>query len=307
VRNSAPRRRFQGSAALFVVVAAGVALLVTRASADPCADGVAAYVPGTNGGFQADLLPEIVTGPPYGGGMYSGSTDVVSLGDGGSITLSFEDNMIIDGPGVDFTVFENPFVIQGTGQTFAEVGIVSASEDGVNFIPFPYNATTFAGLAGVHPVFSNPSNGISPCDPSVSGGDSFDLATIGLNFARYVRIDDAGAAIPDPGNRFPQGVGKSGFDLDAIVAVHSRDTCASCCDVDGDGQVRVNDVVLLLREVLGPSSGASLCGAPPCNGIFCADANQSGGLDIGDAVLCLRTVVEGNPLCAPGRCDFSCP
>jgi hypothetical protein len=69
-------------------------------------------------------------------------------------------------------------------------------------------------------VFSNPVNGIDPTDPSVAGGDSFDLADVGLDWAAYVRITDPGAAIPDPGNMIPPGT-NAGFDLDAIAAVHA--------------------------------------------------------------------------------------
>jgi hypothetical protein len=38
----------------------------------------------------------------------------------------------------------------------------------------------------------------------------------------YVRITDPGAAIPDPGNLIPQA-DNSGFDLDAIAALHACD------------------------------------------------------------------------------------
>jgi hypothetical protein len=283
---------------------AGAVLAAGEVRADPCADGVAAYAPGTNGGFQADLLPDIVLGPPFGGGQFQGSTDVASLGDGGSITLEFDDNVIVDGPGVDFRVFENPFVNTASGPVFVEVGVVSASSDGVHFVPFPYDATTFAGLAGVTPVYSTPANGIDPRSPD-AGGDGFDLAAIGLASARFVRIDDPGKSVADPGNAFPvPGVGKSGFDLDAIVAVHSDEVCARCCDVNGDGVTQINDAVLLLREVLGAHTGSASCGPAPCSTKTCGDANRSATLDIGDAVLCLRTVLEQTSRCTRGACDL---
>jgi len=283
---------------------AGAALAAREAAATPCADSVASYVAGSNGGFQSELLPGIAIGPPFGGGAFEGSLDVVSLGNDGSITLSFDDNRIVNGPGVDFRVFENPFLNEVSGQTFAEVGIVSASADGVNFVPFPYNASNFAGLAGVEPVFSTPSNGIDPRSPD-AGGDAFDLATIGLATARFVRIQDPGAAIADPGNAFPvPGPGKSGFDLDAVVAVNSQEICATCCDVNGDGVRQINDAVLLLREVLGVNTGSATCGPSPCSTETCGDANRSEALDIGDAVLCLRTVLEQVSRCTAGDCDL---
>lgn len=294
-------------ALLRLVLAAGIVpAVISPARADPCADGVTAFVAGQNGGLNSDLLPGIVTGPPYGAGQFSGSLDTVSLGNGGSITLSFEDNAIVDAPGVDFTVFENAFVQnQAVGAVFAEAGVVSASADGVQFIPFPYTTSPLGGLAGLSPVHSNPANGIDPRDPAVSGGDAFDLATIGLSEARFVRITDPGTSIPDPGNVLPvPGVGKSGFDLDAVVAVHSRETCATCCDLNGDGELRANDLVFLLREVLGPPSGRELCGPSPCRATHCGDANRSAELDPGDVVLCLKTILDGRRRCAAGACDL---
>jgi hypothetical protein len=278
------------------------------ARADPCADAVTGFSAGTNGGFQSDLLPNIVLGVPFGGGLTTGSTDVVSLGDGGSITLSFEDNVIVDQPGPDFTVFENAFQVPNVG-IFIETGIVSVSDDGVNFFTFPHNPMTFAGFAGVTPVLSNPDNGIDPRNPAVSGGDSFDLATVGLSQARFVRITDPGSSVSDPGNAFPTpGVGKSGFDLDAIVAVHSTDTCAQCCDADGNGTLAPNDVLLLLREVSQLPNSINLCGAAPCRGLYCGDSNRDRTLSAGDVLLCLRAVSGlSTPiaLCATGDCDFA--
>lgn len=310
---SRPVRRARGGAstsglALLVLVLFAGIVWPRRSCAEPCADAVTAFSPGQNGGFQSELLPDIVLGPPYGRGLASGSTDVVSLGDGGSVTLAFEDNVIVDGPGPDFTVFENVFVVMGAGP-FIEAGVVSASDDGVHFVTFPSDPTTFAGLAGVTPVFSNPDNGIDPRDPSVSGGDSFDLATVGLTRARFVRITDPAAAVPDPGNAFPvPGPGKSGFDLDAVVAVHSEDTCARCCDADGNGTVAPNDVLLLLRAVSELPNPINLCGPAPCRGVSCGDANDDRRLSAADVLLCLRAVsglATPIALCATGDCDFA--
>ena len=64
------------------------------------------FQPGHNG-FGDSRLPDIVLGPPMGGGEYSGGIDVLSLGVGGEITLGFGPRECIDGPGVDFIVFES--------------------------------------------------------------------------------------------------------------------------------------------------------------------------------------------------------
>jgi hypothetical protein len=174
------------------------------------------YGPGA--GFGQDELPCVVMGPPHGGGDLEGSLDVLSLGNGGSITLAFGAQTIVDGPGADFIVFENPFYPGGDASAvFAELATVSVSDDGVTWKSFPCTAldAPFGSCAGWHPVEANPDNGIDPTDPSVAGGDAFDLADVGLSTARFVRITD----------RVDQ-VGFAGaFDLDAVALVHA--TCKS--------------------------------------------------------------------------------
>ena len=177
---------------------------------DPFTDRVVSFSPGPNAGFGQNLMPQIVLGPPQGAGALMGSTDTVSLGNGGSIVLAFDDIGVVDGPGVDLIVFENPF------STYLEPGVVSVSEDGVTWRAFPCDpldvANSYPGCAGVHPVFSNSRNGISPIDPRVSGGDLYDLATIGVKRARYVKIVDTG-------HGFYFGT-TGGFDLDALAVVN---------------------------------------------------------------------------------------
>jgi hypothetical protein len=219
--------------------------LAARAAADPFADRVADLQVGAGGGGGD---PTRALGPPDGGGAFSGSHDTISLGLGGTITLEFTDNAIVDGPGPDFTVFENAFLLAGevTYPPFAEPATVSVSDDGVHFVAFtcalddpPY----YPGCAGVYPVFataSDPSSALVPSTtpiadlvgvpfatfvpPGGSGGDSFDLAGTGLAQARFVRIIASG-------QRFGLD-GLAGFDLDAVAAVHSLDLVG---DTDGDG------------------------------------------------------------------------
>jgi len=208
--------------------------LAGHAAADPFADTVVAYQIGTGGGSGQ---PALVLGPPRGGGAFQGSTDTLSLGLGGWIVLAFTDNLIVDGPGPDFTVFENAFLTRGlvTGGPFA--AFPCHADEG------PY----YTGCAGVYPVFANTgdANAPSPLVPTTtpiadlvgvpvdgfvpppgSGGDSFDLAAVGLSAVRFVRIDASGLRA---------GLaGLSGFDLDAVAAVHSLES-AGLPDTDGDG------------------------------------------------------------------------
>jgi hypothetical protein len=184
---------------------------------------VVAFEAGACAGFGQEEMPAIVEGPPVGGGYSQGSTDVLSLGTGGSIVVAFTPNAIVDGPGVDFIVFENPFDVAGNPDAlYAEPGEVSVSNDGVTWTTFPCTATTYpyGQCAGWHPVLSNPDNCLSPLDPSVAGGDPFDLHDIGVTSATYVRIVDKAneACSSDPS----QDLTTNGFDLDAIAIVNAQ-------------------------------------------------------------------------------------
>jgi hypothetical protein len=172
-------------------------------------DTVVSFMPGQGAGFGQDKLPCVVLGPPFGGGAAAGGLDVLSLGREGTIVLKFEDVDLVDRPGPDLLVFENAF------SGFVETGAVAVSEDGSTWTEWPCRDDQdagYPGCAGVHPVLSTPDNGIDPADPAVAGGDSFDLADVGVARARFVRIRDTGW------NGY-SGV-SGGFDLDAVVAIH---------------------------------------------------------------------------------------
>jgi hypothetical protein len=191
--------------------------------ADRFVTKVVSFTRGACSGYGLENMPKVVEGPPVGGGADQGSTDVVSLGNGGEIVLSFEPNAIVDGDGIDFIVFENPFFIAGNpNDIYAEPGEVSVSEDGVSWTSFPCTQTTqnppYGMCAGWHPVYSNPDNGISPIDPKTAGGDAFDLADIGVKRARYVRIVDKVIEPCPEGGEAPIA---NGFDLDAISIVNA--------------------------------------------------------------------------------------
>lgn len=222
--------------------------------ADPHADAASLAPLAGATRYNSEKMPNIALGPPSGGGFSAGSFDVVSLGAavagsgsapyGGEIVLEFADNVIIDGPGVDFTVFENAFFIGGDPQVrFMEPGVVSVSQDGVSWRRFPFDfspryddagqlnlfnpACYSRGFAGINPVFPN----ADPTNPAESGGDSFDLATVGLPWARFVKIQSTGDNWMIDGNgdavrhtNFTgaafRAAGNSGFDLDAVTAVN---------------------------------------------------------------------------------------
>jgi len=218
---------------------------------DPFADAVHALALGVQGGFGGSAA---VLGPPRGDGAFSGSLDVLSLGVGGAIELAFEDHVVFDGPGPDFIVFENPILeLVGleTGAPFSEPARVSVSADGVSWTAFPCElelaaAPLFPGCAGIYPVFASADDPATPHasvptlapvealigrsllefePPGGAGGDLFDLADVGLAYARFVRIEAAPFALP------PVGADNAGFDLDAVAAIHA----VPPDDADADG------------------------------------------------------------------------
>ncbi|WP_437839296.1 hypothetical protein [Sorangium sp. So ce1153] len=177
------------------------------------ASEVVTHLFGPGPSYGQDKFPEIAFGPPRGGGCCGGSTDVVSLGNGGTVTFGFSGNLIVDGPGPDFIVFENAFETSPT-TVFAELATVEVSQNGVDWIAFPCTATAapYGSCAGWHPVLANSkTNSIDSTDPEVAGGDAFDLADLDLRFARYVRITDR-----------PDLTGATGvFDLDAVAIANA--------------------------------------------------------------------------------------
>ena len=64
----------------------------------------------------------------------------------------------------------------------------------------------FAAYLGAHLLV--------PLDPQQSGGDAFDLADLGLERVRFVKIRDLETQ--------PPGGITSGFDLDAVGAIHAQ-------------------------------------------------------------------------------------
>lgn len=174
------------SLALLLTLATGVSAQTPSAYATK----VIRYEPGprASNGFTQ---PSRALGAPRGRGGTMQSVDVVSLGDGGRLTLGF-DQPITNGPGADFLVFENAFFEAISLRSFAEVVFVEVSSNGRDFARFPASYVgpasaigpfgtlppgTWGGLAGTTPIFANPDlfPDIDPRDPAHAGGDAFDL------------------------------------------------------------------------------------------------------------------------------------
>jgi hypothetical protein len=156
------------------------------------------------------------------------SFDIVSLGRGGEITLTFSSG-IGNGPGWDFAVFENSF-----SDTFLELGFVEVSSDGENFFRFPNDSQTRLPVGGFGAV--DPTDITGYASKYRQGwGTPFDLSELAgvsplLNVNRVMSVkiidivgdgsalDSSGDVIYDP---YPT-VGSAGVDLDAIGVIHEE-------------------------------------------------------------------------------------
>jgi len=180
----------------------------------PFATHVVDFTPGVNAGFGDAEFPEVVLGPPAGGGTANGALNVLSLGVGGEITLGFGDRLISNGDGPDFVVFENPFAIGGDRTNpFAELAQISVSNDGETWRSFDCDSSSdypWTDCAGWRLVDT-----FSGCSPAIyandTGGDLFDLATLGMEEARFIKIVDLSSS---------GGAPSAGFDLDAVGVFH---------------------------------------------------------------------------------------
>jgi hypothetical protein len=174
---------------------------------------------GVDATFQTPLK---ALGPAVGD-----SFDIVSLGNGGSITLGFA-NPIADGPGFDFAVFENSF-----SDTFLELGWVEVSSDGVNFARFSgisFTPSPVGSFGAVDPTNIDGFGGKyrqgfgTPFDLSMlTGAPGLDVNSI--SFVRILDIIGDGSQFDNYPVAFggPHPIydpnptsGSGGFDLDAI-------------------------------------------------------------------------------------------
>ncbi len=186
----------------------------------PYAQEVVSFEPGLGAGFGAADMPNAVLGPPNGKGVTSASLEVVSLGVGGEIILGFGGRVIVDGPGDDLIVFENPFWASSNPEAvWAELGEVSVSADGETWHTWECDTeevgvATWPGCAGWSPTLKYDACELLALDPEITGGDAFDLEDLGLTEARFVKIHDLAVDGAAP---------SAGFDLDAVGLVNFQE------------------------------------------------------------------------------------
>ncbi len=247
--------------ALCLLATSSVDAQVTAMCMDTVVDFTPGSGPATGRGpafFPANVLrgpvPEATTKTPS-----IDAREVCSIGLNGTIVLGLRNHVIVDLPGVDFTVFENAF-IGPTDKVYAEPGEVSVSKDGIHWIRVPFDSMTLEGCAG-----RTPTSGEDPFDPTISGGDSFDLSVLGIDSVRYVRIHDVTQIIKDNRTHPYYDPTLSGFDLDVIVAHHAvriaetttvrvlpRSTILEVSVKDGTGSLQIYDAsgVLLATKAV---------------------------------------------------------
>ncbi len=167
------------------------------------------------------------------------STNVVSLGDGGSITLAFP-YPIVNEEGWDFAVFENSF-----SNTYLEFAHIEVSSDGERFVRIPSQCQ-------IQTTEQTGSFAVSEAEKvnNLAGkyrmgfGTPFDLEDItdstgiDLNAVLYVRvvdvvgtIDAAFGSVDSDGNLindpYPTAFESGGFDLDGVGVIHEDNPFAT--------------------------------------------------------------------------------
>ena len=168
-------------------------------------------------------IPENALGFPLG--------NTVSLGDGGSATLTFE-RPIIDGSGFDFAVFENGNI------GFLELAFVEVSSDGENFYRFPSHsqtqtevqlgtfgtpsATYLNNLAGKYDgLYGTPFDLSELPDDDLLDKNNIThvkiIDVVGSIDPDFASFDSFGNAVNDP---FPTPFASSGFDLQAVGVIN---------------------------------------------------------------------------------------
>ncbi|HLV21138.1 MAG TPA: hypothetical protein VKZ49_09660 [Polyangiaceae bacterium] len=173
-------------------------------------------------------VPERGLGPAEGG-----PSEIVGLGDGGALTLTF-DPPISDGPGDDLAVFEN-----GVTDTFLELAFVEVSSDGQTFERFDSMTLQLDAVGDYGEVNPRALSGLAG-KYRQGFGTPFDLALLAhrpavrtrrLDLSRitHVRIVDVvgdGSALDSFGRPIYDPhptMGSGGFDLDAVAVLRASD------------------------------------------------------------------------------------
>jgi hypothetical protein len=272
-----------------VVAVASVPVSIALAGDDPYADVVVSYVlgsapaPGFTNPATALGQPERLTGKPLFPGAvtpFQGaflSSEIVSIGAGGSLVLKFSSPVTDDAAnpfGIDLLVFGNSFFLDSSfpsavvGGINAEGGTIEVSADGSTWHLITGSQADglfpTCGYADVSAYAEAPGRLLTdftkPVDPDVAmedllglsyeqvmslydgsgGGAGVDIASVGLESISFVRLAN------------PVGAPFS-VEIDALSDVAPAELFA---DLNGDGHVDGFDLALLLGA-WGPGIGAA--------------------------------------------------
>lgn len=183
-----------------------------------------------------------------GGGQFSGSLDVYTLGNSSPnnyLTLSWNGKAVQNGVGIDFIVFENGFRQASSVNYFIEPVIVEVSRDNSTYCgfhpdyiglssPVSLDPSDWLNFGGLTPVLWNMgTNRLTTAQifsiPATenSGGDAFDLEDIYVDGTctsshkldilnqgfLYIRLTNAQGTFPTPAGSFDGGP-----DIDGVLA-----------------------------------------------------------------------------------------
>ncbi len=175
---------------------------------------------GQNAGQSSEYFPMNIFGLPFANASEivpaSAPNDLCSIGFAGEIIVGFKHKIVVDGQGADFTIFENVMRNEITDIIFMEPAIISVSYDGISYLDFPFDTLTLEGCAGTKPTNGNENS----FNPALSGGNSFDLATIGIQKIKYIKIKDFSIYLNNHPEHPHYDPTLSGFDLDALVGIN---------------------------------------------------------------------------------------
>ena len=282
-------QRFFSRVALAILVT--LCLLTLPTSAEDFANTVLSYVAGSNpaNGFTNPLValgpPERFTGEGIAPGVVTpfhpcfSTNEIVSIGAGGQLTLSFDPPLRdqANNPfGIDFIVFGNSFFTDAAypsgvvGALAADGGTIQVSADGITWISIPnvfadglcptmgwVDGGAYAATNGV--IATDPNTPVDPTWTAASlsgktydelvgiydgsaGGAGVDLASVGLTQAIAVRII------------VPTGIHPN-VEIDAVARVHASGNPA---DIDGNGLVNGADLAAVLTAFGTASSAADI-------------------------------------------------
>ncbi len=240
---------------LILLTAAALASQVNGQALDKNSSTIKSWASGVQSVSYGSAVDVVWKTPNKALGKSEGNSfDVVCLGRGGQITLTFPRG-ISNGSGNDFAIFEN-----GISDTFLELAWVEISSDGTHFVRFRNQSLNTSPIGTYGEV--NPNNIIAGLASKymqgygtqfdfnhmqelynyVSQGGGPPITTahktqllnnfpyLDLNNIQYVRIIDIvgdgsardayGQVIYDP---YPT-TGSAGFDLDAVAVLHEGNT-----------------------------------------------------------------------------------